>query len=49
MVAELGDLQDLEAIDTDPAGPGAHDDLGRFVDTLHDNYELLAAARTLAG
>ena len=28
---------------------GTLDDLGRFVDTLHDNYELLAAARTLAG
>lgn len=27
---------------------GTFEDLARFVDTLHENYELLAAARTLA-
>lgn len=28
---------------------GTLEDLGRFVDTLHENYELLAAARTITG
>lgn len=39
----------LSAADDVIVNTGTLEDLGRFVDTLHENYELLAAAHTVTG
>jgi len=49
LAAQATREQRLSAADDVIVNTGTLDDLRRFVKTLHENYELLAAARELAG
>ncbi|MND08462.1 Dephospho-CoA kinase [compost metagenome] len=49
LAAQAARAARLSVADDVIVNTGTLTDLARFVDTLHENYELLAAARTVTG